>query len=455
MVPVVRVEEMQAIDAEAGEPLEVLVDRAGRAVARAALDLLGGGYGRRVVVVAGPGNNGDDGRRAADVLRARGARVAILDATDAPERVPDCDLVVDAAFGTGLSRDYRSPDPGDATVLAVDIASGISGDTGAVLGRPVRAHRTVTFAALKPGLVLGAGPVHCGDVEVVDIGLDVSRASIHLVDDASAAAVLPRRGRDAHKWHQAVLLVAGSVGMTGAASMAAGAAQRTGAGMVLVVTPGVTDPVGPVEAVSVAVDETRWAEEVLGDAVDTDRIGAAVVGPGLGKSMVTRHQVRQLVRRLPAPVVVDGDGLTALGGDAATIVGDRREATVLTPHDGEFARLAGDAPGDDRIAAARDLAARTGAVVLLKGPTTVVADPAGAVRLVTAGDERLATAGTGDVLSGIVAALLAGGAPAFDAAAAGAHVQGVAASRCPKPGTIATDVIGAIPVALAQILRAG
>ena len=452
MIPVVTVEEMTAIDAAAPVPVDVLVARAGQAVARAAIEMLGGGYGRRVTVVAGPGNNGADGRVAAALLRRRGARVDVVDATTAPAVLPTADLVIDAAFGTGLSREYNAPDPGGAPVLAVDIASGVQGDTGVPLGRPVRARRTVTFAALKPGLLLGAGPEHCGSVEVADIGLDVSRARIHAVDDAGAAETLPARARDAHKWHAAVLVVAGSAGMTGAASMAAGAAQRAGAGMVQVVTPGVAGAVGPVEAVSVAVDADRWAEQLLGEeSLDLGRIGAAVVGPGLGTAMATRHQIRRFVAGAPVPLVVDGDGLTALGHEAGAVLDARRAATVLTPHDGEFGRLAGGPPGDDRIAAARDLAAETGAVVLLKGPTTVVAAPSGGVRLVTAGDQRLATAGTGDVLSGIVGALLAQGLDPLDAASVGAHLHGRAAGLGPSAGLIATDVIDGIPGARALI----
>jgi hydroxyethylthiazole kinase-like uncharacterized protein yjeF len=453
--PVVTVEEMQAIDAAAPEPVDVLVARAGAAVARAALDMLGGAYGRRVVVVAGPGNNGADGRCAAEWLERRGARAVVLDATEAEGALPPADLVIDAAFGTGLSRDYVAPDPGGSPVLAVDIASGIHGDTGVTLGRPVRAARTVTFAALKPGLLLGAGPDHCGDVVVVDIGLDVSGASMQLVDDPGAAALLPQRPREAHKWNAAVLVVAGSPGMTGAAAMAAAAAQRAGAGMVQLVAPGVSGPFGPVEAVSLAVDEARWASALLDDEVlDLGRVGAGVVGPGLGTAPATRHQVRRFAAGAPFPLVIDGDGLTALDGDAGTVLDPRRAPTVLTPHDGEFARLAGGPPGDDRIAAARDLAATTGAIVLLKGPTTIVAEPHGRVRLVAAGDARLATAGTGDVLAGLIAALMAGGVAAFDAAAAGAHVHGVAGRHGPDPGTIASDVIAAIPTAIRELRAA-
>jgi len=449
VLPVLPVAEVREVDAAAPEPVDVLVDRAGAAVARAALDLLGGAYGRRVVVVAGPGNNGADGRVAADRLRRRGVRTTVFGLDDAPAVLPEADLVIDAALGTGASRPYEAPDPGAALVLAVDIPSGIAGDTGQAMGSPMRADLTVTFAALKPGLLLGDGPSHTGAVRIADIGLDVSSARIHLLDDAGAAALLPRRRVDAHKWTQAVLVVAGSPGMAGAAALAAAAAQRAGAGMVRLATPGGHGEGAPREVVTVEVDEARWAQELLDDP---GKVHALAVGPGLGTSMATRHQVRQLVAGTDLPVVVDGDGLTALGLDAATVLAGRRAPTVLTPHDGELARLTGQPPGPDRIAEVRALAATVGAVVLAKGPTTVVAAPDGRVRLVRAGDERLATAGTGDVLTGVVAALLAAGLDPLDAAAVGAHVHGLAGRTAPPVGAVASDVVDGIPAALARLL---
>ena len=182
-----------------------------------------------------------------------------------------------------------------------------------------------------------------------------------------------------------------------------------------------------------------------------DRAGALVVGPGLGRSAPTDAAVLQLVSSAAVPVVVDGDGLTALGDDPAAALAGRRGPTVLTPHDGEFARLAGRPPGDDRLAAARDLAAATGAIVLLKGPTTVVAHPDGRARLVTAGDARLATAGTGDVLSGVIGALLAQGVPPLEAAAGGAWLHGRAGMAGPRRGLVASDVVDGLPVALSEL----
>ena len=173
MIPIVTPEEMGEIDRAAPEPVEVLIARAAAAVAREAVDLMGGTYGRRVVVVAGKGNNGNDGRVAAAALRRRGVVVHEFDAGSAPEVLPPSDLVIDAAYGTGFHGDYVAPDPGGAPVLAVDIPSGLDGRTGVASGRVPRAVRTVTFAALKPGLLLGDGPAHCGEVVVADIGLDV------------------------------------------------------------------------------------------------------------------------------------------------------------------------------------------------------------------------------------------------------------------------------------------
>lgn len=463
MIPIVTPEEMAAIDAAAPEPVEVLIARAGWEVARAARDLLGGTYGRRVVVVAGSGNNGADGRHAAALLERRGVRVTIVDPsgrigvadrpgpdaeTDGAAILPPCDLIVDAAFGTGLNRRYVAPRPAEEAtpVLAVDIPSGLSGLTGGVLGAPLRATATVTFAALKPGLICGSGPELTGHVDVVDIGLDTSQARAHLVTGDDVAAWLPVRDRHIHKWRGAVRLVAGSPGMGGAADLAAAGAFRAGAGYVRRSTPGV-DPAdaalassGRVEAVVTALPSKGWAAEVLRDI---ERFGALAVGPGLGRGPDVDCEIAELLRA-GVPVVVDGDGLRALGEDPTRVVAARDHAldpVVLTPHEGEFVALGGDlADGVDRFGAVRELAARTGAVVLLKGPTTLVAHPDGRVLASMSGDDRLATAGTGDVLTGIVAALLAQGLDPLQAASAAAWVHGAAARLGPSVGLCAADL---------------
>ena len=432
MIPVVTPVEMAEIDAASPEPVDVLVGRAGAAVARAVLEELGGGYGRRVVVLAGPGSNGADGRVAAERLEQRGVRTVIVDVLDAPERLPPADLVVDAAFGTGLRRPFEPPLT-SSPVLAVDLPSGLDGLTGIAMGVPMSAVRTVTFAALKPGLLFGEGPGLAGRVEVVDIGLDVSGAGAFLIEDGDISSLVPPRQPDAHKWNSACWVVAGSPGMEGAANLAAAAAQRAGAGYVRLSVPGGTGTGAPVEVVGHPVD--AGLVEVSGDL---ERFGSLVVGPGLGTDRDTWSGVRRLVASSTVPVVVDGDGLNALVDVDAEH--GRTASVVLTPHDGEYERLTGSRPGPDRIGAAADLARSFDAVVLLKGPTTVVAAPDGRVRLVTAGDSRLATAGTGDVLAGILGAFLARGADPFDAAAAAAHVHGRLVAACPETGVLAGDL---------------
>ncbi|MHB1923664.1 MAG: NAD(P)H-hydrate dehydratase [Acidimicrobiales bacterium] len=428
---------MRAIDADATVALATLVDRAGSAVASEAIRLMGGAYGRRVAVVAGKGNNGADGRVAADRLRRRGARVALVDAADAPERLPGgLDLVIDAAYGTGFHGAYTAPAT-DAPVLAVDIPSGVDGDTGAAGGEGGSVAGTVTFAALKPGLLFGAGAERSGRITVADIGLDCSRANAGLVTDADVAAAPLGRGRESHKWRSALGVVAGAPGMMGAPGFSVRGAQRAGAGMVRLGVPGAGPRDLPVsEAVSTDLP-ADWADAAL---EWVSRCRAVVVGPGLGRAETTRAAVRQLAARIEVPLLIDADGLHALGRDVSKVLAGRKAPTVLTPHDGEFKTLTGSAPGPDRLAAARSLAARSGAVVLLKGSTTVVAGPDGRVLLAASGSSRLATAGTGDVLSGVIGAFLAQGLDPLPAAALGAHVHGRAAARGRPVGLVAGDL---------------
>ena len=222
MIPIVTPTEMAAIDAAAPEPVEELIERAGNALARAALDMLGGGYGRRVTVLAGKGNNGADGRAAARRLELRGVRVAVVDATELPDALPAAHLAIDAAYGTGLRRPYSPPSipvcldrPGQsAPVLAADIPSGVDGLTGEIHGEPWAADQTVAFGALKPGLILHPGAQYCGQVTVAPIGLDVSDARTHLVTSDDVTRWLPVRPAEAHKWQTACWVIAGSPGMT-------------------------------------------------------------------------------------------------------------------------------------------------------------------------------------------------------------------------------------------------
>ncbi|MEY2458349.1 MAG: ADP-dependent NAD(P)H-hydrate dehydratase / NAD(P)H-hydrate epimerase [Acidimicrobiaceae bacterium] len=442
MQPVVTPEEMAAIDRSAPEPVDVLVARAGNAVALRALAMLGGAYGRKVVVVAGKGNNGNDGRDAARRLRQRGARVEVLDAgaVGPGERLGPCDLVIDAAYGTGFHGEYEAPDPGRAAVLAVDIPSGVNGLTGEAAPGAVRADATVTFAALKPGLLFYPGRELAGAVTVADIGLDCSSATTDVIEASDVADWLPERPHETHKWRSAIWIVAGSPGMGGAAALAAGGAQRAGAGYVRLSTPGADlGTVVPVEVVRTKVPHVGWDVDVLEGLT---RFKALIVGPGIGIDPATAPSVQRVVLESSVPTVVDGDGLTLLGTDVGLYA---HPLTVLTPHDGEYERLMGQPPGADRIEAARALARATNATVLLKGATPVIADSDGRALLVTTGDARLATAGTGDVLSGIIGALLAQAMHPLRAAAAGAWLHGRASTLGPRRGLVASDLLDGLP----------
>ncbi len=438
---------MRVVDAAAPESVDVLIGRAGAAVANSALRLLGGGYGRKVAVIAGPGNNGADGRVAADRLSQRGVAVTIVEAAECPDRLLGFDLVIDAAFGTGFRGSWQAPSVGDAKVLAVDVPTGLNGSTGAAAPGTLGADVTVTFAAAKPGHVLGEGPDVVGTLEIADIGLQIGEPEIAIVERSDVIGWVPARPRTAHKWRDAVRIVAGSPGMTGAAYLAAAAAQRMGAGMVAVSSPGI-ESMAPLEVVSYSVPPFDWADDVL---ADLHRYHALVVGPGLGREEYTVPAIVRTVMESVIPVVVDGDGLFALSwndeGTPAFLI-DRQPPTVLTPHDGEYGLLTGSRPGPDRIAAAERLSQMCGCVVLLKGPTTVIAAPGTQTRLVTNGDQRLATAGTGDVLAGIIGGLLAKGVAPADAAAGGAWIHAEAAKSTGRTGMIASDLVSAIAAVL-------
>lgn len=469
-------EQMAAADRaaiDAGTPEAVLMERAGGALARSVRRLLGGTYGRRVTLVCGKGNNGGDGLVAGRVLEGWGVRTEVVPLTpalDAPalrRALARSDAAVDAMFGTGF-RGELAGDAADAAralhesglpVVACDIPSGVNGLTGAAGPDAVVAERTVTFAALKPGLLLFPGAGLAGEIEVVPIGVDPSQApgepGYHL-DAGDVALLLPTRPPETHKWAVGgLLVVAGKAGMLGAANLVARAGLRTGAGIVVLGLPGAELAARGAggEVITEALPDTAegFLDEPAAKAVVelTERHRALVIGPGLGTDDRTVAAVRRIVAEAPVPVVVDADGLNALAGNLAPLV-DRQGPAIVTPHAGEFARLAGEAPGDDPAAATRALAERTGAVVLLKGSTTVIAEPGGRTVFGTTGGPWLATAGTGDVLSGMVGSLLAQGLDAFEAAAVGTWLHGRAADVAGHAGLVAGDLLDALPATLAS-----
>jgi NAD(P)H-hydrate epimerase len=460
VIPVVSPEQMRAADEAATAAVGdqwVFIERAGHAVAEAARRMMGGCYGRRVVVIVGKGNNGNDGRVAARVLEGWGAAVRLVAANDAHAEFIDArtaDLVVDAAYGIGFRGTWTPPVVFDVPVLAVDIPSGVDARTGVVNGGVLVADRTVTFAAPKSGMVLGDGPSLCGEIDVVDVGIAVGvdvDVDEFLVEPIDVRHWVPPRDRQSHKWTHGVRVVAGSDGMAGAASLVCAAAMRAGAGIVHLSSRHAPTAQFPTEVVHRALPDDDWASFVASDA---RRFGSVVVGPGLGRGDDVALEVRELLARVDLPAVVDGDGIAGSvdprGGHGTLLA--RTSPTVLTPHDGEFAALGGDANAADRIAATRNLAERCGCTVLRKGPTTIVASPGHTTYLVVSGDERLATAGSGDVLAGIIGAFLARGVAAPEAAAAGAFVHGMAGSSLPAEGVMARDVVSHVADVLNDIV---
>jgi ADP-dependent NAD(P)H-hydrate dehydratase / NAD(P)H-hydrate epimerase len=456
VLPVLTADEMRAADAAAVATVsyDTLVERAGTAVGHAALEILEGGYGRRVIVIAGKGNNGADGRVAAAFLARRGVGVTVIAAADAPAGLPACDLVIDGAYGTGFHGSYDAPkvSPG-VPVLAIDIPSGIDAVTGAAPGSPFHATHTVTFAAYKPGLLQNAGVRCSGRVHVADIGIPLGESSgAALMEDGDVESWLPPRPRQSNKWTTALGVAAGSTGMEGSAVLCTRGALAAGAGMIRLGNPGNPTAAWPTEAVRMNLEDPAWSTPFL---QATEKCRALAIGPGLGTGAATQNEIRAVISRAPQPLVIDADAITALGdlSAAQALLAGRTGPSILTPHDGEFARLYGAPPGDDRLAAARELAKRIGAIVLLKGPLTAVAAPAGGppdVLLSSAGVPALATAGSGDVLSGVIGAFLARGVPAHVAAALAAHVHGRAASRGRPEGLVASDLPALIAAFLSE-----
>lgn len=475
MLPVLTPLEMAEADRRtiaAGTPVEVLMERAGRAVAWTVRRELSGTYGARVVVVCGKGNNGGDGIVAARVLRSWGAGVDVFSLASGIDRqlceraLLRADAVIDAMYGTGLRGGLEGDSAWVARAMeavlgpcvAIDIPSGVDGRTGLAAADAVRASHTVCLAAMKPGLVFEPGATHAGEVSIVDLGIDLGIDPLHpprgVTEELDVAMMLPERVEPAHKWQSGVLVVGGSGGMAGAPLLSSRAAMRTGAGIVWCGVPG-SDAAARVSGTEViakalaaspagALDEPA-VSEVLDVAA---RFRCLVLGPGLGRDDRTAAAVRRLVAEAPLPLVLDADGLNALEGDLSPLRA-RTQPTVLTPHEREYERLVGAPVGDDRLAAADRLAEQSGAVALLKGPGTVVTERRTAIN--PTGGPALATAGTGDVLSGVIGALLAQGVDPFWAAAAGAFVHGRAADVAGHTGLVAGDLIDALPRVLDEL----
>ncbi len=484
----------------AGLPEGALMERAATGLADACATLMRDlGLriaGARVVLLIGSGNNGGDALYAGAQLARRGARVdavllgershaggldALVEAGGAvaPQAATDqviarADLILDGILGIGGRGALRAEAARCATlaaesgalVVAVDIPSGVDADTGAVAdpAAAIDADATVTFGCLKPGLLLSPGRDHAGAVLVVDIGLDdaLPPAGLHALDPLDLADSVPEPGPSDYKYSRGVVgIAAGSARYRGAAFMATGSARHGNVGMVHVLDRG--------DGLAEALVDEFWDVVIAADApASVTRTNAWVVGPGLGLDVDSRSLLRDVLN-VDAPVVVDADALRMLRQPPASdSLSTRKRPTVLTPHEGEFAALGfaiGTGEDEDRLGSARQAARELGAVIVLKGPGTVIASPSGAAYIDTWGTPDLGTAGSGDVLAGLMAALLAGAAARGDvdiddaawiaAAAVGVHgLAGRLAAQGGRPVT-APDIIAAIPDAIGLVRRGG
>ena len=464
-----------------------LMERAGAAIA----DALDARWPRgHVLVLCGPGNNGGDGFVAARLLTARGRDVALgllgeIDdlagdaAVNAKRWVAECDgevdalstewvrwadVVVDGLFGAGLTRpiegvalkiideinNYGKP------CLAIDVPSGVHGDTGAVMGAAPEADLTVTFFRRKPGHLMFPGRGLCGRSDVADIGIpDAVLDDIHPTLWRNApmfwASDFPRPAADGHKYGRGHAVVAGGRELTGAARLAAYAALRSGAGLVSIASPPEAVAIYRSGRPSIMVRETPDVA-AFATGVSDPRVRAVLVGPGNGVTPDTRAHVLAALDS-EAGCVVDADGISVFADDPDPLfenVRNRKADTVLTPHGGEFERIFGDIPDDDgtgRLDRARAAAALSGAVVILKGADTIIAAPDGRTAINNNAPPTLATAGSGDVLAGFILGLLAQGMPGFSAACASVWMHGAAADRF-GPGLIAEDIADCLPQVL-------
>ncbi len=455
--PLYTSDEMKA--AEAGHDTSTLMERAGAGAAQLALQIFSGA--ERWTVVCGGGANGGDGRIVARHLLEAGKDVHVVDAKAGETELGEPHVIVDALFGTGFSGEPRAEAAAlieqiwrtGARVLAIDLPSGVDASTGEIGGAAIRADETVTFHGRKVGLVTAPGRFHAGTVHIVDIGLELGETAARLATIELLRSVPRRSERDNKYTAGHVLVVGGSRGLTGAPSLTALAALRADAGYVTVAAPESTLGVFEqrlLEAVKRPLpDEAGLVAEGSADIVLelAAKASALALGPGLGRGSGPQELVRRLLAEIALPVVVDADALFEL--EPADWAGPR----VLTPHEGELARLLGKTSEDvaaHRVASVREAVERFGCVVVLKGSDTLVAAPDRDLVVCALGLPSLATAGTGDVLTGIVAAFLAKGMDPQVAAAAAVVAQQRASVEAPQRfGLVASDLIDALPRALA------
>ncbi len=509
---------MQLLDrrtiTEAKIPSATLMERAGEGIVSQLEAQYGPMRGKTATILCGKGNNGGDGLVVARLLHRQRTKVHVLLLTPVADLSRDAaamyrrfakaagsakilrfrsaeqvrpllassDILIDALLGTGLSSEVTGPyreaidliNDAGKPVISVDLPSGIHADTGAILGQAVRASLTVTLGLPKLGLYVGAGIDRAGIIRIVDIGIppayvDKLESRTLLLTSDDIVTMLPERRPSSHKGtfgHAGI--IAGSVGKTGAAALAAQAALRVGAGLVTVATPSSVNDVLEsklLEAMTLPLPETK-ARTLARSGLDRilafiQARTAIAIGPGLSTHHETVELVQSLMKHLDRPSVLDADALNALAGRASLLT-ECKIPPVLTPHPGEMARLEVDATTQsinaDRIGTARRFARERGVFVVLKGARTVIARPDGLVAICPTGNPGMATAGTGDVLTGMIVGLLAQGVPSWEAACAATYLHGsagdLAAKQLGQAGMIASDLIAQIPYALQQITTA-
>ena len=489
-----------------GIPGKTLMSNAAVHIAVAAMEHIS--PGGCAAVICGTGNNGGDGIGAAAFLLEKGVPVrvflvgsrdkltydsmemlrrldsnrgtleAFTESDDIRTYLSGCDVIIDAIFGIGLSSDISGEallavemiNASGSFVVAADIPSGVHADSGAILGAAVSADITITFTMAKPGHFIEPGCTRCGDVRIRDIGIPpnlVSGAASRVFAVTSEDVSLPRRQPDTHKGdHGRLLIVAGSVGYTGAPALSARAASRTGAGLVFL---GVPEPIYDIMAAK--LDEempfplpadrqgrlgANAAGEILRRAGECD---VMLLGPGLGRSAEITELVLSIIRIVKKPIILDADGINAIA-ENTDVLDKAAFPVILTPHPGEFARLggklsSGGVPPNDRLRAARDFAAKFGCVLVLKGHRTITALPDGRVFINTTGGPAMAKGGVGDVLAGMIAAFVAQGFPAHESTVAAVYLHGLAGDMCAaglgEYSVTAGDIVSMLPKAARSV----
>jgi len=509
---VVTVAEMRKIDLTAieeyGIPSIVLMENAGVEVVRQMENILGNLHNKKISIFTGTGNNGGDGFVVARHLYNQGAKVKVfligsktavlgdaltnlqiithmgIDILEVANQhdwekvkiaMTFTDCLVDALLGTGFTGKLRdnmiqvveSINKMNKIIVAIDVPTGVDADTGQIQSVAVKANHTITLALAKQGLLLYPGASYVGELSVADIGIPrllLSDLSIqqNLITSNDAGELFTRRQPDVHKGSCGkVLVVAGSKGLTGAAALAANAAMRSGAGLV---TLGIAESLHDIMEVKLTEVMTRsLTEEVTSGFLGEEAFAniatlslqndVVAIGPGLGRHEETLSLVRQVIKNVERPLVIDADALYALIGHTS-ILAEAKSMPILTPHPGEMARLVGltaDEVNQDRIYIARQAAVEWGSIIILKGARTVVAFPDGEVYINSSGNAGMATGGAGDVLTGVIGGLIGQGLSSHEAALAGVYIHGLAGdivARSGMIGMIASDIIKALPAAI-------